>query len=96
MLVPNKNDTWRMFVNFWALKKIMMKKCYPLPRIHDLLDQLRNATYFNKLDLRSGYHQIRNFEEEFGKMFSKQNKLDLNGWLCRLGFVMLPLLSCGL
>jgi hypothetical protein len=58
-MVKNKDDTWRMCVDYQALNKIMVKNRYPLPRIDDLLDQLKNFVYFTKLDLRSGYHQIR-------------------------------------
>jgi hypothetical protein len=50
-----------------SLKKIMVKNRYPLPRIDDLLDQLKNVAYFTKLDLRSGYHHIRVAEHDAWK-----------------------------
>lgn len=46
-------------VEFWALNKITVKNRYPLPIIDDLLDQLKNAIYLTKLDLKSGYQLIR-------------------------------------
>ena len=59
VMVPKKDVTWRMCVDYRALNKIMVKNRYPLPCIDDLLDQLNNFVYFTKLDLHNGYHQIR-------------------------------------
>jgi hypothetical protein len=67
MMVPKKDGTWRICVNYRALKKIMVKNQYPLPRIDDLLHQLKNAIYFTELDLHSGYHQIRVVEHDAWK-----------------------------
>ena len=49
----------RLFVDYKQLNKVTIKNRYPLPRIDDLMDQLVGACVFSKIDLRSGYHQIR-------------------------------------
>ena len=80
VLVPKKDRTWHICVYLCALNKITIKNCYPLPRIDDLLDQLNYAKYFSKLDLRSGYHQIRNVECDIWKT-SFKTKQGLFEWI---------------
>jgi hypothetical protein len=79
-MVPKKDGTWKMCVDYRALNKITVKNQYPLPRIYDLLDQLKNVVYFTKLDLRSGYHQIRVAKQVAWKIAFK-TKQGLFEWL---------------
>jgi hypothetical protein len=59
IFVPKKDGTQRMCMNYCSLNKVTIKNKYPLPRIDDLFDQLKRACVFSKIDLRSGYHQLK-------------------------------------
>ena len=60
MLFQNKQDgSLRLCVDYRALNKVIVRSKYPIPLIADLFDQFSNAKFFSKLDLRSGYHQVR-------------------------------------
>jgi hypothetical protein len=61
--VKNKYGTLILCIDFRQLNKVTIKNNYPLPRIDDLFDQLKDAKIFSKIDLRSGYHQVRIKEE---------------------------------
>jgi hypothetical protein len=56
--VEKKDGTKRMCIDYRVLNEVTVKNKYPLPRIEDLFDQLRGASVFSKIDLRSGYHQL--------------------------------------
>jgi hypothetical protein len=59
IFIEKKDGTQRMCVDYRALNEVTIKNKYPLPRIEDLFDQLKGARLFSKIDLRSGYHQLR-------------------------------------
>jgi hypothetical protein len=59
IFVPKKDGTQRLCVDYHALNEVIVKNMYPLPSINDLFDQLRGACVFSKIDLWSGYHQLK-------------------------------------
>ncbi|GJR15505.1 putative reverse transcriptase domain-containing protein [Tanacetum coccineum] len=67
LFVKKKDGSLRMCIDYRELNKLTIKNRYPLPRIDDLFDQLQGSRYFSKIDLRSGYHQLRVHEDDIPK-----------------------------
>ncbi|GJY71229.1 putative reverse transcriptase domain-containing protein [Tanacetum coccineum] len=67
LFVKKKDGSLRMCINYHELNKLTVKNRYPLPRIDDLFDQLQGSSVYSKIDLRSGYHQLRVREEDTPK-----------------------------
>jgi hypothetical protein len=67
LFVEKKDGTQQMCVNYRSLNEVIIKNKYPLPRIEDLFDQMVGASVFSKIDLRSGYYQLKIWESDIPK-----------------------------
>jgi hypothetical protein len=69
LFLKKKDDTLKLCIDYRQLNKVTIKNNYPLPRIDDLLEQLRGATIFSKIELRSEYHQVQIKDDDIHKNF---------------------------
>ena len=83
LFVKKKDGSLHICIDYRELNKITIKNKYSLPRIDDLFDQLRGTVVFSKVDLRSGYHQLRIKESDISKMAFRARYGYYEFWLCR-------------
>nr|GFA02314.1 putative reverse transcriptase domain-containing protein [Tanacetum cinerariifolium] len=90
LFVKKKDGSFQMCIDYRELNKLTVKNRYPLPRIDDLFDQLQGSSVYSKIDLRSGYHQLRVREEDIPKTTFKTRYGHFEFQVMPLGLTNVP------
>ena len=94
LIVRKKDGTARVVVDYRALNDQTVKNKYPFPLMDELFDRVVNAKYFSKLDLRTGFHQIRVHDDPWRRRRSARATAALSIACCRWGCATAPARSC--
>ena len=95
LFVEKYDKTLRLCVDYRRLNAITIKDVYPTPRVDTAIDSMKDSRFFAKMDLRSGFYQIRANPEDVHKTAFKTGLGRSNGWSCRLGLRTRPVPSKG-